>query len=184
MMKMQLANPLSRALERVGGTQRWLAQVMGKGKSSVNNYMHDAPVTPNDAVAMATALDDDQFSMELGHMMLGLIKAFTGPRIPNDPAALLNYDEFEEREEKSSLEAKQIRMILSSPEELSNRERSDLKAYLFEKLDSTVMDITLLSSGAAKLDLNLMDLFQEREPEYIKKRYLISDEAAWQRGSR
>ncbi|WP_179395019.1 hypothetical protein [Lacticaseibacillus absianus] len=179
-MKMQLASPLTRALIKVDGTQRWLAQRVGKSKSSINNYMHGSPVASDDAVEIANVLGDDHFSQELGNMLLGLIKSFTGPRIPGDLTSLLVYDDFEEAEEKRYLEDKNIRMVLSNPEPLDDAEQAALRDYLLEKLDSTVMDLTLLTAGSAKLGITLAQLFRERTPTYIRKHYIRKEDAGWQ----
>ncbi|WP_204122757.1 hypothetical protein [Lacticaseibacillus mingshuiensis] len=168
---------INSAIDRTNTTQRWLAAFLGKSRSTINNFANDRVMQPNDAVDIANALDDSELSMEMGHLMLGLIKAFTGTQIPRSLSALESYDNAEEEEEKAVYASKHIRMILADPEQLSDQQRADLKEYLFEKLDSTVMDLTLLTAGAEKLDLTIMDLFHEREPQYIKKHYLRKETA-------
>lgn len=179
-MKINVGTALSAALERSGGSQRWLGMALHKSKSSVNNYLHGAPVQAGDAVDMAQTLSDSEFSMELGNMMLGLIKAFTGSKIPKELSALEVYDTSEEDEEKQAYQAKHISMIMANPEKLTSTERQALNDYLLEKLDSTVMDLTLLTVGAQKLDMTLMELFKERSDYYVKQRYMRKEPSRWQ----
>lgn len=178
-MKIKIGTNLASALTRTNGTQRWLSVRTGKSKSSVNNYVNNAPVSADDAVSMAHVLDDDQFSQELGSLMLGLIKSFTGSKIPTNMSSLLDYDDFEEGEEKQYLEAKHIRMVISNPETLDDQEREVLKAYLFEKLDSTMMDLTVLTAGADRLDTTLAALLHERMPTYVKMHYVRREDMTW-----
>ncbi|WP_270235763.1 hypothetical protein [Lacticaseibacillus suilingensis] len=178
-MKLKIGSNLTAALSRTDGTQRWLAAMMGKGKSSVNNYVNNSPVSADDAVSMAHVLDDDQFSQELGSLMLGLIKSFTGSKIPTNMSSLLDYDDFEEDEEKRYLKVNHVRMILANPEELSEREREDLISYLFEKLDSTMMDLTVLTAGADRLGTTLAALLHERMPTYVKMHYVRREDMTW-----
>ena len=178
-MKIKIGTNLASALTRTNGTQRWLSVRTGKSKSSVNNYVNNAPVSANDAVSMAHVLEDDQFSQEMGHMLLGLIKSFTGTKIPKNMSSLLDYDDFEEDEEKRYLKVKHVRMILANPEELSEREREDLISYLFEKLDSTMMDLTVLTAGADRLGTTLAALLHERMPTYVKMHYIRREDITW-----
>lgn len=178
-MKLKIGSNLTAALSRTDGTQRWLAAMTGKGKSSVNNYVNNSPVSADDAVSMAHVLNDDQFSQELGSLMLGLIKSFTGSKIPTNMSSLLDYDDFEEDEEKRYLKVKHVRMILANPEELSEQEREDLISYLFEKLDSTMMDLTVLTAGADRLGTTLAALLHERMPTYVKMHYVRREDMTW-----
>lgn len=181
-LKLKLGRKLSQVIERQGLTQKYLAHMTGRSNATINNYTNDYPVSPNDAVNIANIADDTQFSEEIGNLMLGLLKSFSGPRIPrSNLSALLDVDEFEERQEKQARDLGNIRLLIGNPEGLSADDRKALREYLNQKLDSTLVDMTLLGAGADKLGITLMELFDDRMPEYIKNHYMEAGEPKWQR---
>lgn len=181
-LRIKLGRQLSQVIERKGLTQKYLAYMTGRSNATINNYTNDYPTSPNDAVNIANIADDTQFSEDLGHMMLGLLKSFSGPRMPrSNLSALLDVDEFEERQEKQARDSGNIRLLIGNPEGLTAADRAALREYLNQKLDSTLVDMTLLGAGADKLGITLMELFDARMPAYIKNHYMEAGEPKWQR---
>ncbi|WP_125710133.1 helix-turn-helix domain-containing protein [Lacticaseibacillus porcinae] len=181
-IRIKLGHKLSQVIERQGLTQKYLAHMTGRSNATINNYTNDYPASPNDAVNIANIADDTQFSEDLGHMMLGLLKSFSGPRMPrSNLSALLDVDEFEERQEKQARDSGNIRLLIGNPEGLTTADRAALREYLNQKLDSTLVDMTLLGAGADKLGITLMELFDDRMPAYIKNHYMEAGEPKWQR---
>ncbi|MHA3065762.1 helix-turn-helix domain-containing protein [Lacticaseibacillus saniviri] len=173
---MTIAPILDAALIKLGKPQKALAEETGLSKSTINNYVNGSSVKPNEAVDIAQAIDDSQLSMELGHMMLGLIKSFDGGAFYHDVRGIHAFDQLEEAEEKRVYEAGQIELIMNTPHP-TQEQRAKLKRYLLEKLDSTVMDVTLLSAGAEQFGLTIMDLFEERMAEYERKGYMRKEQS-------
>ncbi|MCG4280884.1 helix-turn-helix domain-containing protein [Lacticaseibacillus saniviri] len=172
---MTLGPMLEAVLLKVGMPQKALAAETRLSKSTINNYVHGTSVKPNEAVDIARSLEDSQFSMELGNMMLGLIKAFDGGAFYHDVRGIHAFDQLEEAEEKRVYEAGQIELIMNTPHP-TQEQRAQLKRYLLEKLDSTVMDVTLLAAGAEQFGLTIMDLFEERMSEYERKGYMRKEQ--------
>ncbi len=181
-LRVKFGRKLNQVIERKGLTQKYLAHMTGRSNATINNYTNDYPASPNDAVNLANVADDTQFSEEIGNMMLGLLKSFTGPRMPrSNLSALLDVDEFEEHQEKQARDSGNIRLLIGNPEGLTADDRAALREYLNQKLDSTLVDMTLLGAGADKLGITLMELFDARMPAYIKNHYMEAGEPKWQR---
>ncbi|WP_155286084.1 hypothetical protein [Lacticaseibacillus zhaodongensis] len=178
-MKLQMSTLLHRHLEKTGEPRKAIAIDAGLTRSTGNDYIHGANVPGGTAIDIATALNDADLSMSLGHAMLGLLTAFNGDKWEhNSKAALDSYDAHEEMQEKQSYENNDIRTLLST-NELSDSDRRKLKKWLAEKLDSTVMDMTLIANVCQQLGTSPMDLFESRLPLYKKEHYMKEDEPKW-----
>lgn len=182
-MKAQIGNVLYQALIRNGLTQKAIAIETKLSKSTVNNYINNSNIRPNEATDIADTINDSEFSMEIGHLFLGIIKNFTGDRFARSLPAVNDFDEIEEAEEKRAYVENGIQAILASGQPLNAQERKRLQEFAFEKLDSTVMDLTLLTMITEKLDITLMELFAERMPYYKEQHYMRKDEQVWHKDS-
>ncbi|MDN6333829.1 MAG: hypothetical protein L0J72_03890, partial [Lacticaseibacillus paracasei] len=72
---------------------------------------------------------------------------------------------------------------LANDPSFTRDDAKNLKAYAFEKLDSTVADLTELNAICEMLGISIMDLFSERLPHYQKLHYMRKDEQAWNKDS-
>lgn len=182
-MKAQIGNILYQALLRNGLTQKAVAIETKMSNSTINNYTNNGRIRPTEAVDVADVVDDSEFSMQLGHLFLGVIKNFTGDRFARSLPAVNDFDEIEETQEKRAYVENGIQAILASGTPLTQEERARLKSFSLEKLDSTVMDLTLLTMIAEKLNVTLMELFADRMPYYKEQHYMRKDEQVWHKDS-
>lgn len=178
-MKMNISNPLNWSLNKTKVTQKSLAFDTGLSKATINNYVAGGNVRPNEAVDIANVLRESDFSMEMGNMMLGLLKAFNGDAFYHRIESFDAFDTKEEREEKEAYERYDVRTLLNSPH-LTAEQVEHLRKYSDEKLDSVVMGMTYFAAIAEALGTTPMDLFRERMPYYKAQHYMKGDDPTWE----
>lgn len=174
---------LADSLKRNDGTQKGLAQDAGLSKSTTNDYINDKAVAANEAVNLANSLNDPVASMQIGNAMLGLLKAFDGDGLFQDARGIYAKDVIEEREEKDAQNRDRIFDILNDPV-ITDDDKQKLQEWVVEKMDSTVMDITLLVTVTKMLGTTMTEMFDQRIPYYQQRRYMKGDESGWQQQNR
>lgn len=177
-MKESINQPLNRYAARTNTPQKFFAFAAKLGRSTINNYFHGTKVRPNEAVDIANAMNDTEMTYQMAHLFLGVPKLFTGDGMYHDLRGLLYTDKREEAEEKQAFVEQDVEALANDPD-FRPEDAKHLKTYAFEKLDSTVADLTELSVICQQLNMSLMDLFAQRMPYYKRKKYMKEDEDTW-----
>ncbi|TLF43580.1 MULTISPECIES: hypothetical protein [Lacticaseibacillus] len=177
-MKATISSPLNRFATRTNTPQKVIAYAAKLGRSTINNYFHGTPIRANEATDIANSMNDSELSYEMANLFLGIPKLFSGDGIYHDLRGLLFTDKREEDEEKASFIKYDIEGLANDPN-FTRDDAKNLKAYAFEKMDSTVADLTELNAICEMLGISIMDLFSERLPHYQKLHYMRKDEQAW-----